>query len=145
MMTLLRYLLNLVAYSIEDGNLNVYFDDLMTESEIEEDLDDYTFSAVANNEEGYVHLKIKGHFNGNLCIRRASSENQFTSWEDLKYITSANINNEINYVFNDITVKSGVFYRYGIQRITYNKQRGDLQEIGLDENSLLNILLLNRF
>ena len=108
--------------------------------EIEEDLNDYTFSAVANNEEGYVHLKIKGHFNGNLCIRRASSENQFTSWEDLKYINSANINNEINYEFNDITVKSGVFYRYGIQRITYNKQRGDLQEIGLDENSLLNIM-----
>ena len=40
-----------MAYSIEDGNLNVYFDDLMTESEIEEDLNNAGYVVEFTNDD----------------------------------------------------------------------------------------------
>lgn len=40
-----------MAYSIEDGNLNVYFDDLMTESEIEEELNNAGYVVEFTNDD----------------------------------------------------------------------------------------------
>ena len=98
--------------------------------ELEEKLTDYNFLAKPNDEEGYIHLQLQGTFMGNLCIRRTSSESNFTEWVDLKYIPVIADVGKLNFEYNDLTVKSGVFYKYGVQRITKSGQRGELQELG---------------
>lgn len=100
------------------------------ESTVDSELEYDVFRAVCNNEEGYIHLQLTGTFNGNLCIRRSDSSTNFTVWEDIKYIPLISEEEQLNFYFNDFTVKSGVFYKYGIQRITSNNIRGKLYELG---------------
>ena len=85
-------------------------------------------------EEGLIGLKIYskdsvGIYNGNFCIRRASSKDNFKTWEDMKIIVC--INKPINDlpIFFDKTAESGVWYKYGIQSIDTNGFRSRLEEI----------------
>lgn len=71
---------------------------------------DATLYSIRDNENGRIGVNIVGNtkdkFTGNITIRRASSESDFTIWEDVNTFT---IKNEIlNYTWYDYTVKSGV-------------------------------------
>lgn len=87
------------------------------------DIQTLTIQSYINNEEGYVGIQITGDWKDtmqtkNFCIIRMSSEDNFNEYEDLKYFTlTKEDNNKVNFYFRDFLVKSGVFYRYGIQTI----------------------------
>lgn len=81
---------------------------------------DMSFGATADEENGRIVLNIKKSditegFTGELVLRRASSNTNFTIWEDLKTYT---YNGEANIkeTFNDMTIESGVWYKYYIQK-----------------------------
>ena len=66
--------------------------------------------------------RAKGRYTGQLIIRRASSKDNFTIWEDM-YITSYDHVAYIDFTWYDYTIESGVFYLYGIQGVDTNGAR----------------------
>lgn len=84
------------------------------------------------DEEGRIVLKLFSStgtlYNGNLCIRRSSSQSNFKKWEDLKIISVVQkYINDLDPIY-DYTVESGVFYQYGVQTIDSDGNRGILRE-----------------
>ena len=85
-------------------------------------------------EEGRIGIKILPTdedipFSGNLCIRRSSEKDNFETWADIKIIV---VNEE--YIKNldiiyDYTIESGVYYKYGIQKIDRDGYRSVLKPI----------------
>jgi len=111
-----------------DGNHQSILDDLTTLDE-EED-------------EGRIALKIyspsSNPWSGNICIRRASQEDNFATWEDIKIFTVKEKNlNDIDLIY-DYTIQSGVWYKYGIQSIDKDGIRGVLVEISEPIQRLFN-------
>lgn len=88
-----------------------------------------TITATPDIEYGRVAVNVKATiqeaFFGNLTIRRASSETNFTVWEDVHQVSLAN-GQPLNYTWYDYTVESGVWYRYGAQRRNTKGDRGTL-------------------
>lgn len=84
-------------------------------------------------EEGLIALKLYsdelGISNKNLCIRRASSKDNFQTWEDIKIIIC--IDQTINSLpmYYDKIAESGVWYKYGVQEIESTGERTRLEEI----------------
>ena len=81
-------------------------------------------------DEGRIALKIYSSstdpWSGNICIRRASQIDNFQSWEDITIFTVKEKNlNTLNLIY-DYTIESGVWYKYGIQSIDKNGDRGVL-------------------
>lgn len=78
-------------------------------------------------EEGRIGIKLYSQdlnaYNGNICLRRASSKDNYTTWEDIKIIVCINkaVNN-LDMIF-DNTIESGVWYKYAIQTIDTNGER----------------------
>ena len=70
-----------------------------------------------NDEDGAIELTIKGvPTTGNITIRRTSSENNFTKWEDI-YTTYLDSQGEpLEYTWIDYTIKSGIYYKYLVQK-----------------------------
>lgn len=65
-------------------------------------------------------------YNGNLCVRRSDSRSGYSEWSDIKVFPLVNtIINNIG-VFYDNTIESGVWYKYGVQIIESNGDRGIL-------------------
>ena len=92
------------------------------------------FSVKVDNEAGAVRMMFASSENyyGNITIRRTSSETGFQVWEDVKTIVAdlkvdSIIGNDENNDFSDYTIKSGVFYKYAIQKRTASGLRGDLK------------------
>ena len=94
-------------------------------------------SVSQEEDEGRVALKLyysSGNLpnKGSVYIRRASSKDNFTTWEDVMFIkvynaqnpeTSPNANDINNSaIFYDYTIESGVWYKYAVQ--PYNEQNG---------------------
>lgn len=81
------------------------------------------FSAIANEENGYIKLIIQSagvtlYSNNNikpleLIIKRTSSETKFSIWDDWKIFTYTE--KYINKQFYDMTIESGIWYKYGLQ------------------------------
>lgn len=74
-----------------------------------------------DEEEGRIALEFYSEldsiYSGNLCVRRASSIDNFTKWEDIKIFTISNKKfNEMD-IFYDYTAISGIEYKYGVQTI----------------------------
>lgn len=110
-------------FTIECVTLNLYSALAAYEFSVakeENEILDMSFSAVTDEENGRIILNIKKSevtegFTGELVLRRASSNTNFTIWEDLKtYIY--NDATSIKEVFNDTTIESGVWYKYYIQK-----------------------------
>ena len=83
-------------------------------------------------EEGLIGLKLYtkdlGTYSGNICIRRASSKDNFTKWDDIKiYIARAEYINDIPIIY-DYTAESGVWYKYGVQAIDKDGNRSPLNQ-----------------
>lgn len=87
-------------------------------------------SREEEEDEGRIALKFFKDGNPiiscNLCVRRASSLDNFSTWTDIYLYTARQeyVNNIP--VFYDYTAESGVWYKYGVQEITINGNREKL-------------------
>lgn len=60
----------------------------------------------------------------NVAIRKSSNKSNFKIWEDVKIFS---INDVIDtYIDADYIIESGIWYRYGIQRINNRNERGPI-------------------
>lgn len=77
-----------------------------------------SFTAEADPDNGRMILNVKGteSFNDTLAFLRASSETNFTIWEDIKSIELNTETSTLDYTCYDYTVESGILYKYGVQR-----------------------------
>lgn len=85
-------------------------------------------SLEVDNEAGAVKLNFttdESYF-GNITIRRTSSETGFQVWEDVNTTVADLKTISSSITINDYTIKSGVFYKYAIQKRSSNGLRGDL-------------------
>ena len=110
-------------FTIECTTMNLYsaiatyeFKTSIEESEIL----DFTFIANADEDNGRIVLTIKKSnitdgFTGELVLRRTSNKNNFTIWEDLKTYKYTGAT-AIKETFNDMTIESGVWYKYYLQK-----------------------------
>ena len=63
---------------------------------------------------------------GDYVLRRASSKENFTIWEDIYEITV--IGTTVSKYYQDLTIESGVFYKYAIQKKISAEERGELKK-----------------
>lgn len=88
---------------------------------------DFSLSVSLDEEDSYIKLNLKRSqmtsFTGDVVIRRASSEDNFTLWDDLFRESFTGVTN-VKKEFKDTTIKSGVWYKYYIQKIENNGNRG---------------------
>ena len=88
-----------------------------------------TVTATPDDVEGRmkIHIKaldsVKEEFMGKITIRRTSSESGFTQWEDIHHIIIKEAK-ELDYIWYDYTIKSGVWYKYCIQKRNRRNDRG---------------------
>lgn len=73
-----------------------------------------TITVEMDNEDGIAILKVTNTLNvfGTLYIKRASSLDDFQTWES---ISTTKVNGQINITINDNTVGSLIWYRYSVQ------------------------------
>lgn len=87
---------------------------------IENDIENGRFKITMNFIENFI---------GNLAFRRTSSDSNFTVWEDVHIITLLDSGSaSLKYSWYDYTIESGVFYKYGVQKIESNNARSELFE-----------------
>lgn len=90
---------------------------------------DVTIRAIPENKNGRMRVYITSNSNepflGNFTIRRTSSESGFHKWEDIKTVVYES-NEKINYSFYDVTVQSGIWYKYCVQKRDANGGRGTI-------------------
>jgi len=74
-------------------------------------------SVQEDSENGRAIIKVsfKEDFADNLVIRRTSSETNFSEWEDIS-IKNLDLKKNALYIWYDYTIKSGVWYKYAIQK-----------------------------
>lgn len=81
---------------------------------------------IEDIENGRIGVNIKTEtvsaFSGIVTIRRTSSESNFELWEDI-YTTKLRLD-KLEFLWYDYTVKSGVWYKYCIQKRDENGNRG---------------------
>ena len=99
-----------------------------------EDILDIAITATPDNENGRIGITIKRASTadplfGTLVIRRSSSKNNFTIWEDLKYFTYNEAITGIKETWYDCTVESDIWYKYCVQLINTELQRGQVKEM----------------
>ncbi len=68
-------------------------------------------------------------YSGNICIRRASAEDNFATWEDIKIVTLREQDINDYPIIYDYTIQSGIWYKYGVQSLSTLGERGKLIEI----------------
>ena len=83
-------------------------------------------------DEGRIGLKIYSpshdNYSGNVCIRRSSEQDRFSIQEDIKIIpVKMQDLNDLPVVY-DYTIESGVLYKYTIQPISTDGERGEQTE-----------------
>ena len=110
-------------FTIECTTMNLYSAIAtyeFTTSTEESEILDFTFIAEADEENGRVILTIRKSnitdgFTGESVLRRASNKTNFTIWEDLKTYKYKGAT-AIKETFNDMTIESGVWYKYYLQK-----------------------------
>ena len=91
-------------------------------------------SVSMEEDEGRIGLKFFSNsadmWSGNLCIRRADARDNFKTWRDVYiYVCKQEDINNIP-IYYDYTIESGIWYKYGVQTISSNGDRGFLNIIG---------------
>lgn len=101
----------------------------------QEDMEELKISIAAqgDSENGRIKVSLNRSaeeelLTGTLVIRRASSKENFTIWEDMHYI-KLNAQSYINEVWYDMTVESDIWYKYSVQKVNESNQRGMYKEI----------------
>ena len=110
-------------FTIECTTMNLYSAIAtyeFTTSTEESEILDFTFIAEADEDNGRVILTIRKSnitdgFTGELVLRRTSNKTNFTIWEDLKTYKYKGAT-AIKETFNDMTIESGVWYKYYLQK-----------------------------
>ena len=87
-------------------------------------------SEYLESEDGRVIVLIYGTESatgaaGNYILRRSSSKDNFSTWEDIDTFTF--LGTTVNFEYSDFTIESGIFYKYGIQLIDSQNRRGSLK------------------
>lgn len=88
-------------------------------------------TAIQDEEEGRIKIHITSdtdRFFGNLTIRRASSETNFSIWEDV-HTTSIISEDFLDFTWYDYTVESGIWYKYCVQKRNSYGDRGLIVQI----------------
>lgn len=103
---------------------------LVTQGDVEEL--DINISAQADPENGRIRINLRRNGTAEamiatLVIRRSSSKENFSIWEDM-YFHELN-GSEVKLTWYDTTVESDVWYKYSVQRINEQNQRGMYKEI----------------
>lgn len=87
-------------------------------------------SVHQEEEEGRIGLKLFSTettpFNGNICIRRSDSKSNFQLWTDIKKLSIKNKDINDYDLFYDYTIESGIWYKYGVQLVDNDGNRGIL-------------------
>lgn len=90
-------------------------------------------SVSEEEEEGKIGIKLRssdsGNYNGNICVRRCSSKDNFSYWTDIKIIVCKQQSINDIPIFYDYTIESGVLYKYGVQSIKADGERGVLVQM----------------
>lgn len=99
-----------------------------------EDILNANISATPDNENGRIVITLKRPSTadpmfGTLVIRRSSSKTNFTIWEDLKYFTYTEAVTGIKETWYDCTIESDIWYKYCVQLINTEMQRGQVKEL----------------
>ena len=99
-----------------------------------EDILDIAITATPDNENGRIGITLKrastaNPMFGTLVIRRSSSKNNFTIWEDLKFFSYPEAITGIKETWYDCTVESDIWYKYCVQLINTELQRGQVKEM----------------
>jgi len=99
-----------------------------------EDILDIAITATPDNENGRIGVTLKrastaNPMFGTLVIRRSSSKNNFTIWEDLKFFSYPEAITGIKETWYDYTVESDIWYKYCVQLINTELQRGQVKEM----------------
>ena len=82
--------------------------------------------AEINQENGSIDITttiLRQNFtnSGELIIKRTSSKNNFKYYETIgKVLKLSDLNSKIIYTYQDITVESGIWYKYGMQIVDSN-------------------------
>ena len=97
-------------------------------------------------DEGRIVLKIYSPstdpWSGNICIRRASQQDNFQYWEDIIIFTVKDKDlNTLDLIY-DYTIESGIWYKYGIQSIDKQGERGVLVIMDTPVQRLFNFSFL---
>lgn len=102
------------------------------ENDTDEILKDIT-NIHEEEEEGRIAVKfyaaVGDAYSGNLCIRRADSRDNFQTWTDVYLHVCKQEDINLIPIFYDYTVESGVWYKYGVQVISSQGDRGKLVTI----------------
>ena len=109
---------------------------------------DATITATPDSENGRIKIDLVSidpaeRFIGNVTIRRTSSKTNFHKWEDIKTITYIT-GESLNYSWYDITIESGVWYKYCAQRRNANGDRGVIIQIDNPVMCVLDDIYLTR-
>ena len=91
-----------------------------------------TISAEKDNRNGRIGIHILGTtseiFVGSITIRRSSSKNGFSVWEDV-HTEVLNNGTSLDYTWWDGTIQSGVWYKYCAQKRNSRGHRGVIIEL----------------
>ena len=111
------YVLNFI---LEEGGAPFNSVKALTYEEDPSFMQDFTTPSL-EQDNGGILLKLYSEedtpYIGSMCIRRSDNKSNFTEWSDISII---NLKNEsVNDIppFYDLTIESGVFYKYGVQFI----------------------------
>ena len=104
-----NYIFKVIQYGIDKINANIF--------------------ATADDAEGRIKVEVKAletikeDFIGKITIRRTSSESNFAEWEDVHNVLLTEAK-ELDYTWYDYTIKSGVWYKYCVQKRNRRNDRG---------------------
>lgn len=89
---------------------------------------DASLNLTTDRENARIKITLKNAadaepLDGQVVIRRSSSETNFTIWEDIFFKQYSNAT-AIKDIFYDTTIKSGVFYKYYVQKVNEKGERG---------------------
>ena len=87
---------------------------------------DARISAEQDEENGRIKVHITSDTNrffGNLTIRRAASDTNFSIWKDV-HTTAITSEDFLDFTWYDSTVESGIWYKYGVQKRNSLGDRG---------------------
>lgn len=83
---------------------------------------------IPNQGKMQINLTYNGtkRYFGNFIIRRSSMKSQFKDWEDIQVIQ---FDSELNpYIWEDKTIESGVYYKYGVAPLKKIGWRGQFKQ-----------------
>lgn len=85
------------------------------------DLGAEIYSVTPDEENGLMQIIVNvtaesGISNNKIILKRASSLNDFNTWDDLLiYDPNETLVKDTHFIFNDLSIQSGIWYKYAIQ------------------------------